>query len=374
MIYLDNASTSMIKEEVNLEMIPYLTTQYYNPSSSYMVAHKVEEAIASAREKIANTINCQPEEIHFTASGSEADNWAIKGIIYACQKYRPHIITSQIEHHAVLNTCKQLEKLGLATVTYLAVDRFGHINLEDFENSITPNTILASIMTVNNEIGVVEPIEDIARICQKYSIIFHTDAVQAYGKIKFDMKKDNIDLLSVSGHKFGAPKGIGFLYINEGIPIDPLINGGQQEFGLRAGTENVPYIIGLSKACEIAHENIDKNVTAEKNFRLRLMASIIEKYPHVKFNGIPEVNILNVDFSKYGVRAEEILAFMDEVGIQIGSGSACNTHSNLPSHVLKAIGLSDDEANSSIRISFNEKNTEQDIDFFIQALDLFLGG
>lgn len=375
MIYFDNASTTQVKEEVCMSMVPHLTKQFYNPSSSYQVGYEVSEELLKARKSIADTIGSLPEEIYFTSCGSESDNWAIKGTVLAANKPgKPHIITSQIEHHAVLNTCKQLEELGLATVTYLPVDKYGYINIENLKNSINSNTVIVSIMTVNNEIGTVQEILDIANICHKYGILFHTDAVQAYGKIHFNMTNNEVDLMSVSGHKFGAPKGIGFLYIRKGTLIRPLINGGQQEFGLRAGTENVPYIIGLAKACEIATRNLNDNVDKEKEYRKAFMSAIMEKYPLVEFNGISTTNIININFSAYNIRAEEIVAFMDEVGIQISSGSACNSQSNEPSHVLKALGLSDDQANSSIRISFNEKNTEQDMEFFIQALDLMLGG
>lgn len=370
MIYLDNASTTMVKEEVNLEMIPWLTTKYFNPSSPYSVAHEVADAVADARKRIAETINVSPEKIYFTSCGSESDNWAIKGAVLGSPFRKPHIITTNIEHHAVLNTCKQLEDLGLAEVTYVPVDEYGFVFARDIAKYIKDTTILVSVMSVNNEIGITEPIEEIADLCCKENILFHTDAVQGYGKMKFNPVAEHIDMMSVSGHKIGAPKGIGFLYIKEGFEelINSLISGGQQEFGLRAGTENVPYIIGLAKACEIAYRDLEENDSKVYKLMSRLMKGLT-KY-NININGPACNHIANLDFYKYRIRAEELVAFMDEVGICIGSGSACNSHSNEPSHVLKAIGLSDDEANCCVRISLNENNTEKEIDFFLQAVDL----
>lgn len=372
MIYFDNASTTQVKEEVNLAMVPYLTTKYFNPSSPYSAAHEINEAVADARKRIADTISVSPEEIYFTSSGSEGDNWAIKGAVLNSPLKKPHIITTTIEHHAVLNTCRQLEELGLAEVTYVPVDENGFVYAKDIRDSFRGNTILVSVMAVNNEIGTVEPIEEIADFCDQMNILFHTDAVQAYGKINLKPKKNHISMMTVSGHKIGAPKGIGFLYIEKGLEelITPLINGGQQESGLRAGTENVPYIIGLSKACEIAYKNLEENNTKVNNVYTYLMDELTKKYILVKVNGEPNHHILNLNLSGYGIRAEEFVAFMDEIGIYIGSGSACNSHSNEPSHVLKAIGLSDDVANSCVRISLNENNTENEVDFFIKGLDL----
>lgn len=371
MIYLDNASTTQVKEEVCMAMVPYLSTNYFNPSSPYSAAYEVKEAVNKARKTIADTLQCSPEEIYFTSSGSEADNWAIKCMALNSNLRRPHIITSQIEHHAVLNTCQWLKRLGLAEVTYLPVNSNGVVDPRDVEKNIKDNTVLVSIMTINNEIGTVQPIYEIAEVCRYKDIPFHTDAVQAYGKIEIIPKPNLINMMSVSGHKIGAPKGIGFLYMEKEISdhMCSLISGGQQEFGFRAGTENVPYIIGLAKACELTYAHMDSDVD-KVNMWCDELTTRLEKFSKIKFNNIAESNIINLNVYDYGIRAEQLVAFMDELGICIGSGSACNSQSNEPSHVLKAIGLSSEEADCCVRISPNAKNTDKDIDLFIQAMDL----
>jgi cysteine desulfurase len=367
-IYMDNAATTPVKKEVLDEMIPYFTENYGNPSSVYSLGSKSKRAIEESREKIANAIGAKNREIFFTGSGSEADNWAIKGIAYSNKNKGNHIITTKIEHHAILHTCEYLEKNGFE-VTYLDVDEYGLIDLEELKNSIKDNTILVSIMFANNEIGTIQPIEEIGKITKEKGIYFHTDAVQAIGHVNIDVNKMNIDMLSMAAHKFYGPKGIGCLYIRQGVKIDSLITGGAQERRKRAGTENVPSIVGMGKAIELAYENM-----AEHNKKLiGLRDSLIEKIkaniPYVRLNGHPEKRLPgNVNFSFRFIEGESLLLSLDMVGIAASSGSACTSGSLDPSHVMLSIGLTHEVAHGSLRLSLGDFNTEEEIDYVVEKL------
>ena len=366
--YFDHSATTYVKDEVLKEMLPYFSVEYGNPSSMYSLGRKARKAKEQAREQVAKAINCSPEEIYFTSCGSESDNLAIKGIAYASRHKGNHIITSKIEHPAVLNTCKTLEKEGFR-VTYLNVDKDGMINLENLRNSITNNTILISIMFANNEIGTIEPIEEIGKIAKMYNIIFHTDAVQAIGNIKIDVKKLNIDSLSMSAHKFYGPKGAGALYIKNGINFMKIQDGGHQEKDKRAGTENVAGIVGLGKAIEIANLNLDKYNEKLKYLRDYLIKEIEKQIPNVKINGHRSNRLPgNANISFEGIDGGELLLKLDEIGICASSGSACSSGNSNPSHVLTAIGLPTDLSNGTLRITLGEENTKEDMDFFIKKL------
>ena len=366
--YFDNAATTKIKEEVLEEMLPYLKEEYGNASSLYSIGRKAKRAIEKSRKQVAELINSNPEEIYFTSCGSESDNTAIKGIAYANRKKGNHIITSKIEHPAVLHTCQVLEKKGFR-VTYLNVTKEGVVDLNELKKVISMDTILISIMTANNEIGTIQPIEEISKIAKMYNIIFHTDAVQACGNMPIDVKDMKIDSLSLSGHKINAPKGIGALYVKKGIEFEKFIDGGHQENDKRAGTENVAEIVAIGKACEIAKNNLEKHIEYLKNLRDYYINEIETKISNVKLNG-SKTNRLpgNTNFSFEGIRGETLLLKLDEIGICASTGSACSSGSQEPSHVLTAIGLSEELANSSLRITFGEENTKEDIDFLIQNL------
>ena len=367
-IYMDNAATTPVKKEVLDEMMPYFSVKYGNPSSVYSLASESKGAIEDSREKIANIIGGRQREIFFTGSGSEADNWAIKGIAYANKDKGNHIITTKIEHHAVLHTCEYLEKKGFE-VTYLDVDEYGLVDLEDLKLAIKDETILISIIFANNEIGTIQPIKEIGKIAKEKKIYFHTDAVQAIGHIKIDVDELGVDLLSMAAHKFNGPKGIGALYIRQGTKIDPLISGGGQERNKRAGTENVPSIVGMGKAIELAYENI-----AEKNEKLiRLRDSLIEKIQsnieYTRLNGHPTKrlpNNLNISFNF--IEGESLLLSLDMVGVAGSSGSACTSGSLDPSHVLLAIGLTHEIAHGSLRLSLGDSNTEEEVDYIVENL------
>lgn len=368
MIYLDNAATTRVKEEVMETMMPYFCEKFYNPSSVYGPSRNITKEIQEARKKIANSIGADENEIYFTSGGSESDNWAIKGIALSKQNKGKHIITSKIEHHAVLETCKELEKQGYE-ITYINVNEEGIINLEELEQSIKEDTILVSIMTANNEIGVIEPIKEIGNICRKHNVLFHTDAVQAYGNIEINVEEMNIDLLSTSAHKIHGPKGIGFLYIKKGIKIDSLINGGNQEKGKRAGTTNSALIMGFAKAVELKIKNMKTNNEYILNLRNHLIKRITKEIPYVKINGSMEQRLPgNINISFRFIEGEGMLLKLDMAGICASSGSACTSGSLDPSHVLLAIGLPHEIAHGSLRISINEENTIEEIDYTVDEL------
>ena len=366
--YFDNSATTRVKEEVLQEMFPYFCEEYGNPSSMYSVGREAKRALEKARVRVSELINCKPKEVYFTGCGSESDNTAIKGIAYKNRKKGNHIITSKIEHPAVLHTCQSLEKHGFE-VTYLNVDKDGFINLSELENSIKPNTILISIMFANNEIGTIEPIREISKIAKKHNIIFHTDAVQACGNVDIDVRKLGIDMLSLSGHKLYAPKGVGALYVKEGIEFEKFMDGGHQEKDKRGGTENVAEIVGLGKAAELAKNNLEKHKEHLRTLRDYYIKNIEEKITDAKLNG-PRENRLpgNANFSFPGINGEELLIHLDERGICASSGSACTTGSMDPSHVLVAIGLDKNMSKGALRTSFGEENTLEDVDFLVDSL------
>lgn len=360
-VYLDNAATTPLSLDAFNAMRRYFSKQFYNPSANYDGAYEVNNTVENCRKTIAKTIGCSSNEIIFVSGGSEADNWAIR-----FAKPGQHIITTQIEHHAILNTCKYLESIGVE-VTYIAPDEYGRIDPLDVETSIQSNTILISVMMANNEIGTIQDIMNISDIASKHNVLLHTDAVQAYGHIDIDVNSMGIDMMSVSAHKFNGPKGVGFLYVSNRVPISPLIYGGSQEFGKRAGTYNVPGIVGMAKAAEIACENIDKHGKLIKDLRDYMESRIITEITGTTVNGIDRLpNNLNVCFS--GIRGEQLIELLSMNGIYASTGSACNSSLNEPSHVLKAIGLSDDEANSSIRFTLSQCNTKEEIDYAICIL------
>lgn len=367
-IYMDNAATTKLDTEVLEAMMPYLTEEYGNPSSVYRLGSRNKSAISEARDKVAALLGATSREIYFTGGGTEADNWAIKGVAYANKAKGNHIITSKIEHHAVLHACEYLEKQGFE-VTYLDVDEFGSVDLQGLKDSIREETILISIMYANNEIGTIQPIREIGEIAKEKGIIFHTDAVQAIGAIEIDVKDLNIDLLSLSGHKFHGPKGVGALYIKQGIKIDPLIIGGGQERTRRAGTENVPGIIGLAKAMEKTYANLeDKN---KKIIKLRdyLIGEIQKKIKYTRLNGDPVKRLPgNSNICFEFIEGEALLLSLDMKGIAGSSGSACTSGSLDPSHVLLAIGLPHGIAHGSLRLTLNEENTREEIDYVVESL------
>ncbi len=366
--YFDHAATTKVKKEVLDEMLPYFSEKYGNPSSLYSIGRMSKKAIEEARKKVSNLIGCQPNEIYFTGCGSESDNTAIKGIAYANYQKGRHIITSQIEHPAVLHTCQSLEKQGFK-VTYLKVDKQGFISLEELQNSIRNDTILISIMFANNEIGTIQPIEMIAKIARMHNIIFHTDAVQACGNIPINVKNMGIDSLSLSGHKLYAPKGIGAFYMKNGIPFEKFIDGGHQEKNKRAGTENVAGIVGLGKACEIARINLESYMKHLQELRDYFIKQVTEKIEGSLLNGTIENRLPgNANFSFPSVDGEALLLNLDAKGICASAGSACTSGSSKPSHVLTAIGLPSNLAHSSLRVTFGEDNTKEDVDYLVQSL------
>lgn len=367
-IYMDYAATTFTKPEVVNEMLPYFTEYYGNPSSIYSIASDTKNAIDIARAKVAKAINAGRDEIYFTAGGSEADNWAIKGIAYAHRKKGNHIITSAVEHHAVLHACEYLEKQGFE-VTYLPVDEYGKISIEDLKNAITDKTILVTIMFANNEIGTIEPIKEIGEICRERKIFFHTDAVQAVGNVAIDVKAMNIDLLSMAGHKFYGPKGIGALYIRKGIKIDNLVHGGGQERNRRAGTENVASIVGLGKAIELATDNLEEHTKRLVYLRDKLINGLL-KIPHTRLNGPKGDERLpgNVNVCFRFIEGESVLLMCDMEGICGSSGSACTSGSLDPSHVLLAIGLPHEIAHGSLRLSIGDGTTEEEVDYAIRVI------
>lgn len=367
-IYLDNAATTKLSSEVLDSMMPYLTTGYGNPSSIYSIGRESRKAIESAREQVAKALNCDTNEIYFTSGGSESDNWAIKGVAFANENKGKHIITTSIEHHAVLHTCKYLEKYGFE-ITYLPVKSNGIIDINDLKKAIRKDTILISIMYANNEIGSIQPIKEIGEIAKENNIYFHTDAVQAIGNIPINLKELNIDLLSLSAHKFHGPKGVGVLYIRKGVKISNMIHGGGQEKNMRAGTENVAGIVGLGKAIELATIDIEKKSKYLITLRERLIKGIMESIPDTILNGDP-INRLpgNVNVCFKYIEGESILLMLEIKGICASSGSACTSGSLNPSHVLLAIGLPHEIAHGSLRLTLSEENTQEEIEYVLETL------
>ena len=367
--YFDHAATTPVREEVIKEMIPYYGIEYGNASAMYSLGRNAKKAINKSRNQVANVINCNSSEIYFTSCGSESDNLAIKGFAYANKMKGNHIITSKIEHHAVLDTCKTLEKQGF-NVTYLNVDENGFIRLEELLNSITENTILISIMFANNEIGTIEPIEEIGKIAKDKGIVFHTDAVQAIGNTRIDVKKLNIDMLSLSGHKFYAPKGVGALYVKDGINFQKLQDGGEQEKNKRSGTENVAQIVGLGKAIELIDNEYDMYNKKLKEMREYFIREIKKHINNIKINGDLDNRLPgNINISFNNIDGAEILFKLDECGICASAGSACSTSNPMPSHVLTAIGLDKVLIGGTLRLSFGKDNAKEDIDYLVNKLD-----
>lgn len=367
--YMDYSATTYVKPEVLDAMMPFFTEKFGNPSSFYGISRETKMAVDNARAQVAKAINCDPNEVYFTGGGSEADNWAIKGIATAHMKKGNHIITTKIEHHAVLHTCEFLEKFGFE-VTYLDVNEEGFIDLKQLESAITDKTILVSIMFANNEIGTIQPIKEIGAICREKKVLFHTDAVQAIGSVPVDVKEMNIDLLSLAGHKLYGPKGIGALYIRKGVRIDNLIHGGGQERGRRAGTENIPGAVGLGKAIEIATENIEENRARLTVLRDKLIDGVLERIPYARLNGprgdkrLPGNSNISFEF----IEGESILLSLDFEGICASSGSACTSGSLDPSHVLLAIGLPHEKAHGSLRTTLGAASTEEDVEKLLNEL------
>lgn len=368
-VYMDNNATTCMKQEVLDAMLPYYIETFGNASSKfYKIGRDAEQAVYKARQTVADAIGAKVNEIYFTGSGCEADNWAIKGIASAHKAKGNHIITSSIEHHAILNACHFLEKNGYE-VTYLPVDEDGRVNPSDVENAIKDNTILISIMTANNEIGTIQPIKEISEIAKAHKVIFHTDAVQAIGHMPVNVQDLGVDMLSISGHKFHGPKGVGVLYIKNGIRIDNLIHGGGQERGKRAATENVAGMIGFAKAIEIATVNLDKNMAKMKAMRDRLIDGIQKNVPYCRLNGSIEHRLCNnVNFSFKYIEGESILMMLDMKGIAASSGSACASGSLDPSHVLLAIGLPHEIAHGSLRLSVSDETTAEEVDYVIESI------
>ena len=367
--YMDYSATTYVKPEVLDAMMPFFTEKFGNPSSFYGISRETKMAVDNARAQVAKAINCDPNEVYFTGGGSEADNWAIKGIAKAHMKKGNHIITTKIEHHAVLHTCEFLEKFGFE-VTYLDVNEEGFVDLKQLEEAITDKTILVSIMFANNEIGTIQPIKEIGALCREKKVLFHTDAVQAVGSVPVDVKEMNIDLLSLAGHKLYGPKGIGALYIRRGVRIDNLIHGGGQERGRRAGTENIPGVVGLGKAIEIATENIEENRARLTVLRDKLIDGILERIPYARLNGprgdkrLPGNSNISFEF----IEGESILLSLDFEGICASSGSACTSGSLDPSHVLLAIGLPHEKAHGSLRTTLGAASTEEDVEKLLNEL------
>lgn len=368
LIYLDNAATTKTAPEVVEAMLPYFTEDYGNPSSIYSLGSAAKKAVMESREYIASTIGAKNNEIYFTGGGSEADNWALIATAEAYASRGRHIITSKIEHHAILHTCKYLESKGYE-ITYIDVDENGIVKLDDLKAAIRQDTILISIMFANNEIGTIQPMKEIGRIAKKHDVLLHTDAVQAYAHLPIDVDEMNIDMLSASGHKFQGPKGIGFLYIRTGIKIRSFLHGGQQERGRRAGTENVPGIVGIGKAARLAFAHLEEREEKEKELRDYLIKKIGEEIPYCRLNGDREKRLSNnVNYSFRFIEGESLLIMLDRKGICGSSGSACTSGSLDPSHVLLAIGLPHEIAHGSLRLTVNWENTLEEMDRTVEAI------
>ena len=369
MIYLDNAATTKTAPEVVEAMLPYFSEYYGNPSSIYAIAGKSKEAITKGREQIANVLGAKPEEIYFTAGGSESDNWALKATFEAYKNKGNHIITTKIEHHAILHTCEYLEKERGAKITYLDVDENGIVKLDELEKAITPETILISVMFANNEIGSIQPIKEIGAIAKEHGILFHTDAVQAFGQVPINVDELGIDMLSSSGHKLNGPKGIGFLYIRKGVKIRSFVHGGAQERKRRAGTENVPGIVGYGVAADRAVRTMKERTDKEIQVRDHFIERILKEIPYVKLNGDRTKRLPNnVNVSFQFIEGESMLLMLDNYGICASSGSACTSGSLDPSHVLLAIGLPHEIAHGSLRMTLSEETTMEDADFVVDKL------
>lgn len=367
-IYADNAATTKVSPEVVDAMLPYFTETYGNPSSIYNEGRTARVAVEKAREQVANAIGASPKEIYFTGSGSEADNWALRSTARALSKKGNHIITSAVEHHAVLHTCQDLEKQGFE-VTYLPVDKYGMVSPDDVKAAIKDTTIMISIMFANNEIGTIMPIAEIGKIAKEAGVVFHTDAVQAVGNVEIDVKAMNIDMLSLTAHKFHGPKGCGALYVRQGVKLMSFITGGAQERMRRAGTENVPGIVGLGKAIELATANIKEKQEKLIALRDRYIKKVLETVPYSRLNGHPTERLAgNANISFEYIEGEGLLLSLDMKGIAASSGSACTSGSLDPSHVLLAIGLKHEQAHGSLRTSFGEDTTVEDIDYMVDAI------
>lgn len=368
-VYLDNAATTKVRDEVVEAMLPYFTEYFGNPSSLHLFAREAGKGLDTARAQVAKALNAKPEEIIFTGGGSESDNMVLRGIPEAHKKKGKHVITSAVEHHAVLHTLEAMEKEGRVEVTYLPVDEYGMVTAEQVEKAIRPDTVLVSIMFANNEVGTIMPIEQIGETCKKHGVLFHTDAVQAVGHVPVDVEKMHIDLLSLSGHKFHGPKGVGALYVRKGVRIPALILGGAQERRKRAGTENVPGIVGMGKAIELATSELEDNAAKMKVLRDRLIFGIPARIPDVKLNGHPTERLPNnVNFSIRFIEGESILLMLDLNGIAASSGSACTSGSLDPSHVLLAMGLPHEVAHGSLRLTLSEFTTPEEIDYVLDTL------
>lgn len=368
MIYLDNAATTKVNKKVLESMMPYFSKIYCNPSAAYSFATKGRIAIEEARNHAAKLIGASDMEIYFTSGGSESDNWAIKAVAESFSDKGKHIITTKIEHHAVLHTCEYLERHGF-DITYLNVDSDGKVRLDELKKSIREDTILISVMTANNEIGTIQPVAEIGKIAHEKGILFHTDAVQAYGHIPINVDEMNIDLLSASGHKFNGPKGVGIMYIRKGVKIRSFIHGGSQERGRRAGTYNVPGIAGLGTAAKLAMENMAKRAEKEKELRDYFIDRISAEIPYTVLNGHREDRLPNnINFCFRFVEGESVLIMLDQAGICASSGSACTSGAIDPSHVLRAIGLSDEMAHESLRLTLSYENTKEEIDTVVGEL------
>ncbi|MCI9020302.1 MAG: cysteine desulfurase NifS [Eubacterium sp.] len=368
LIYLDNAATTAVKPEVFEAMKPYFLENYSNPNSVYTFAQQGKKALDEAREAIAALIGAKANEIYFTGGGSESDNWAVKGIAEASASKGKHMITTKIEHHALLHTCEYLEKKG-CEVTYLDVDEYGMVRLDELEQAIRPDTVLISIMFANNEIGTVEPVREIGAIAKKHGIPFHTDAVQAFGHLPLNVDEMNIDMLSASAHKFHGPKGVGFLYIRNGVKPATLIHGGAQERARRAGTSNVPGIVGMAEAARLAVRDMEENSRKISEIRNHLIERVLNEIPFSRLNGHREQRLANnVNFCFRFIEGESLLIMLDQKGICASSGSACTSGSLDPSHVLLAIGLPHEIAHGSLRLSLSEKNTMEEADYVADCL------
>ena len=368
LIYMDNAATTKVDPRVFDKMSPFFTEIYSNPSATYSFAHEAAQAVDEARKTVADAIGAKANEIYFTGGGSESDNWALKATCDAYKDRGRHIITSKIEHHAILHTCEYLEDNGFE-VTYLDVDEFGMIRPDELEAAIREDTILISIMTANNEIGTIEPVKEIGRIAKKHGVLFHTDAVQAFGHIPIDVNDMNIDMLSASGHKIYGPKGIGIMYIRTGVKIKSFIHGGAQERKRRAGTHNVPGIVGFGEATRLAVEEMDERISHETTLRNHLIERVLEEIPYAKLNGHRTERLPNnANFCFRFIEGESMLMWLDASGICGSSGSACTSGSLDPSHVLLAIGLPHEIAHGSLRLTISEQTTMEDIDFAVDEL------
>ena len=370
MIYLDNAASTAVHPEVVKEMMPYFDVQYGNPSSIHQFGRKAKNAIQKARKQVAALIDAEPDEILFTSGGTESNNTILYGItkLQGSHLDQNHIITSSIEHEAILQPCKEFENIGIK-ITYLPVDEHGIVNPDDITNSINPHTVLVSIMFANNEVGTIQPIKEISEICKKYQIPLHTDAVQAVGKIPINVKELGVDALSISSHKINGPKGIGALFIKKGLKIVPYIRGGGQENGLRSGTENVASIVGFGKACEIAKERLNENISHFQTLHSSTLSRIIKEIPHVKLNGHPDKRIFNnIHLTFLGVNGEDLIIKLDEYGVAASTGSACSIHTQKASHVLQAMGFNHEQITGSLRISFGYLNTLDEVDQTVEVL------